>query len=128
MDELAKQRGLTRSDCILIEKFLDLKPASRQAVMEYMKRVVSALSDDESAAALPAAPVFAPAPPDTGGQERSAPDLAAKVADLERQNDELAAKVAVMEEENALSGLTGVTSPSPSVSVGNFSPAQKAKK
>ena len=39
---------------------------------------------------------------DTDGQERTEVDIAAKVAELERQNQELAAKVAAMEEEDAL--------------------------
>lgn len=60
LGELAKQRGLTQSDCILIEKFLDLKPASRQAVLEYMKQVVSALSDNRSVSVLPTAPTSTP--------------------------------------------------------------------
>ena len=38
---------------------------------------------------------------DADGQKRTEPDLAAKVAALERQNRELAAKVAAMEEEDA---------------------------
>lgn len=58
LDELAKQRGLTRGDRILVEKFLDLKPTSRQAVMEYMKKVVAALSADSPAVqGLSSAPV-----------------------------------------------------------------------
>ncbi len=39
---------------------------------------------------------------DADGQERTEVDIAAKVAELERQNQELAAKVAAMEEEDAL--------------------------
>lgn len=79
-----------------------------------------------------------PAPPavlDVAGQERPEPDLAAKVAELERQNQEkdeqlqeLAAEIAAIKEEDALLGLTDVSSKSPSVSVGSFSPAPKAKK
>ena len=65
---------------------------------------------------------------DMTGQDRTEVDIATKVAELERQNQELAAKVAAMEEEDALHGLTDVSSKSPSVSVGNFSPTQKAKR
>ena len=39
---------------------------------------------------------------DTSGQEQTELDIAAKIAELERQNQEFAAKVAAMEEEEAL--------------------------
>lgn len=82
-EEVVKQRGLTQSDRILIEKFMNLKPASRQAVMEYMKKIVAALNDET------ALPGYEPTPAvDTSGQEQAEPDLAAKVAELERQNQE----------------------------------------
>jgi len=75
------------------------------------------------------APVFAPAPAvDSSGQERIEPDIAAKVAELERQNQELAAKVAAMEEEDALLGLTDAFSVSPLASAGSARPAEKIKK
>lgn len=67
--ELAKQRGLTFSDRVLVEKFLELKPESRQAVIEYMEKVVAALSQDQ-----PAAAVQAWTPADAGGQERTEVD------------------------------------------------------
>lgn len=44
LSELVRQRGLTFSDRVLVEKFLDLKPESRQAVIDYMEKVVAALS------------------------------------------------------------------------------------
>ena len=116
LDELVKQYGPSNGDYILIEKFLRLRPAERQAVISYMQEVVAALN----AGTALSAPAFTPA--------QAEPDLATEIAELKRQNQEMAAKVAAMEEEDALLGLTDVSSKSPSVSVGNFSPAQKAKK
>ena len=116
LDELVKQYGLSNGDYILIEKFLRLRPAERQAVISYMQEVVAALN----AGTALSAPAFTPA--------QAEPDLATEIAELKRQNQEMAAKVAAMEEEDALLGLTDVSSKSPSVSVGNFNPLQKAKK
>lgn len=62
LSELVRVRGLSFSDRVLVEKFLDLKPESRQAVIDYMEKVVAALSQDE-----PAPAVQAMAPADTGG-------------------------------------------------------------
>lgn len=62
LSELVRQRGLSFSDRVLVEKFLDLKPESRQAVIDYMEKVVAALSQDE-----PAPAVQAMTPADTGG-------------------------------------------------------------
>lgn len=63
------------------------------------------------------------------------PDLAAKVASLERQNEEiqrqnqeLAAKVAAMEEEDIALGLWDGSSASPSASAGSYNPSRSAKK
>ena len=72
--------------------------------------------------------ISVPSAPNTGGSERSEPDLAAKVSELERQNQELTAKVAAMEEEDALLGLTDAFSASPSVSAGSSRPVEKVKK
>lgn len=47
LSELVRQRGLTFSDRVLVEKFLDLKPESRQAVIDYMEKVVAALSQSQ---------------------------------------------------------------------------------
>lgn len=63
------------------------------------------------------------------------PDLAAKVASLERQNEEiqrqnqeLAAKVAAMEEEDIALGLWDGSSASPSASAGSYNPSRSTKK
>ncbi|MCI8844518.1 MAG: helix-turn-helix domain-containing protein [Oscillospiraceae bacterium] len=95
LDELVKQYGLSDGDHMLIEKFLKLKSAERQAVIAYMQDVVSALN---SGAAYND-PV-AVAKNETTSQAE--PDLAAKVAALERQNKELAAEIAALKEEDEL--------------------------
>ncbi len=48
MEALARERGLTHSDFILIEKFLSLKRESRLAVAEYMLEVAAALNRDDT--------------------------------------------------------------------------------
>ena len=44
LDALVKERGINRGEQILIEKFLNLKPESRQAVMDYLLDVAAAIS------------------------------------------------------------------------------------
>jgi len=46
MEALARERGLTHSDFVLIEKFLSMKQESRLAVAEYMLEVAAALNSD----------------------------------------------------------------------------------
>ena len=46
MEALARERGLTHSDLVLIEKFLSMKQESRLAVAEYMLEVAVALNSD----------------------------------------------------------------------------------
>lgn len=48
MEALARERGLTRSDFVLIEKFLSMKPDSRLAVAKYMLEVAAALNSDSA--------------------------------------------------------------------------------
>ena len=48
MEALARERGLTHSDFVLIEKFLSMKPESRLAVAEYMLEVAAALNSDDT--------------------------------------------------------------------------------
>lgn len=45
LEALARERGLSHGDYVLIEKFLNLKPQSRLAVVEYMIEVAAALND-----------------------------------------------------------------------------------
>lgn len=47
MEALARERELTYSDFVLIEKFLNLKPQSRLAVAEYVLEVAAALNSDD---------------------------------------------------------------------------------
>lgn len=48
MEALARERGLTHSDFVLIEKFLSMKPEGRLAVAEYMLEVAAALNSDDT--------------------------------------------------------------------------------
>ncbi len=48
MEALARERGLTHSDFVIIEKFLSMKPESRLAVAEYMLEVAAALNSDDT--------------------------------------------------------------------------------
>lgn len=74
-DEVVKRRGLSDGDRLLIEKFMNLKPAQREVVMEYVLSVSAEYS-------RPAAPVVvsknetAASVPDTSGQERTQADTA----------------------------------------------------
>lgn len=49
LDALVKERGISRAEQILIEKFLNLKPENRQAVMDYLLDVAAAISDSAAA-------------------------------------------------------------------------------
>lgn len=117
LDELVKQYGLSDGDYVLIEKFLKLKPAERQAVISYMKDVVSALNAGKDIP-VHASPV----------SESPAPDIAAEIVELKRQNQELTAKVAAMEEEDAKMEAAAELSAWPSVSAGSLNQTERAKK
>lgn len=78
LSELVRVRGLSFSDRVLVEKFLDLKPESRQAVIDYMEKVVAALSRAESSPA-----VQAMAQVDTGGGAQPGCDVTTD-EDIER--------------------------------------------
>lgn len=49
LDALVKERGISRGEQILIEKFLNLKPESRRAVMNYLLEVAAAISSTTEA-------------------------------------------------------------------------------
>ena len=48
LEALARERGLTHSDFVLIEKFLNMKPQSRLVIAEYMLEVAAALQNDNT--------------------------------------------------------------------------------
>lgn len=50
LNQLASEQNLTRKERILIEKFLELKPEARKALIAYIERVAAALEDTPSAA------------------------------------------------------------------------------
>lgn len=70
-----------------------LKSLQNELVSQPSTAALDSVVDTKTVTAAPAL--------DADGQKRTEPDLAAKVAALERQNRELAAKVAAMEEEDA---------------------------
>ncbi len=82
LDTFIRERNLSASDRILIEKFATLDAGSRQVVVEYVLSVAEEILKNTA-------------------QEGTEPDIAAELAELKRQNQELAAKVAAMEEEDA---------------------------
>lgn len=93
-DEVVKERGLTQMDRILIEKFMDLKPSSRQAVIEYMEKVVVALNAET------VSPDYAPTPvPAIPVPAEKEPDIIVALAEMKRQNKELQARLEVLEKE-----------------------------
>ena len=116
----------------LVSLLLRLTPEQWDALEGYLVDLVkdspALMAGEKNAATAP--------PPNATGQKltavdttgRTTPDIAAELAELKRKNQELAAKVAAMEEEDALLGLTGAFSASPSVSAGSSRPTEKVKK
>lgn len=49
LNALAQEHGLSHDDCVVIENFLNLKPEVRTSLIEYFKKVSSALTDTENA-------------------------------------------------------------------------------
>ena len=123
---------MTDEDRVLVKNFLKLPDDSRKAVIKFVQKCAVELSAPVQSETTEQEQTVA----DTTGQERTEPDLAAKVAELERQNqeilrlsqekdkrlEEMAAEIAVMKEEDAKLGLTDVSSTSPLVSVGKLNP------
>lgn len=56
LDALAKERGLTHGDYIVIEKFLSLKPEIRAGLVDYFTEVAAALISGDVDAGSPAVP------------------------------------------------------------------------
>lgn len=48
LDALARERGMTHSDYVVIEKFLNLKPEIRQAMAEYALEIAAALNSSDT--------------------------------------------------------------------------------
>ena len=87
LDELAKQYNLSDVDCVLVEKFLKLKPTERQAVIAYMKDVVSALNTKTTPAGNAGKNIHVPA---AGSSQRGLQEMTREEmhAALDRQLDE----------------------------------------
>ena len=136
LEALAREYELSPGMYILIKRLLALKPENQQAAVDFAVKLAEDLnrlyapvviSKTETPTPAPHAGTNIPVP-------AAAPDLAAKVAELEQQNqekdrrrEELAAEIAAMKEEDALLGLTDAFSASPSVSAGSIRPTEKAK-
>lgn len=60
LDALAAEYSLSSSDYILIEKFLALKPETRNAVTDYMREVVASITSMEAEASSPVEPASLP--------------------------------------------------------------------
>lgn len=93
LSELLGGEAVTNEDKVLMKNFLELSDDSRKAVIEFVKKC---------AAELATPPPEPPLPP------ASDPDIAAKLAKLEKQNREimaqnqaLAAEIAAIREEDA---------------------------
>lgn len=56
LDALAAEHNLTHGDYILIEKFLRMRPESRQAIVDYVMEVAAAISADDIPSTTPAYP------------------------------------------------------------------------
>ena len=85
LDELLDGKTVTDEDKILMKNFLELPDGSRKAVIEFVQTCSAELS--------------APVQPGTSEQKQAEPDLAEKVAELERQNQELADQVSALRKE-----------------------------
>ena len=69
IDELVQKFSLSNGDRILIQKFLDLNPAERQTVLNYVLSVAAEYSDNAVGATLAFAPVSIESPNLTMEQE-----------------------------------------------------------
>jgi len=87
--DYAKRHGMTALETEILKAYLDLDPAWRETLLLHFKeRLAKGVGHVRTQ-------------PDATAPEQTQPDIAAKLAELERQNQELAAKVAAMEEEDA---------------------------
>lgn len=134
VDQLAAEYGLDDLGRQIMSAYLDLGENDRLAVGRLIQKIVDermnagATGKDVSAPVVDTKIETTAHTSDSIISAQAEPDLVAEIVELKRQNQELAAKVAAMEEEDALLGLTDVSSKLPSVSVGNFNSAKKTKK
>lgn len=57
LELLAIEHNLTNGDYLLIEKFLNLKPGIRMALIDYIREVAAAIADEENDGVTPDTPV-----------------------------------------------------------------------
>lgn len=60
LELLAVEHNLTNGDYLLIEKFLNLKPGIRMALIDYIREVAAAIVDEENDGVSPDTPVAMP--------------------------------------------------------------------
>lgn len=96
LSEYANRHGMTALETEILKAYLDLDPNVRQSLLQHFKERLTRPAPAAASKMEPTAPA-----PDATGQERTPPDIAAKVAELEQQSQELAAEVAALKEEDA---------------------------
>lgn len=108
----------------LVSMLLRLAPEQWDVLESYLVELVkerpAPVVDAKTATTTPA--------PDTPGQERTELDLAAKVAELERQNQELASEIAALKEEELAADFREAFSALQSGLAGSSDPAKRAKR
>ena len=60
LELLAVEHDLTSGDYLLLEKFLNLKPSIRMALIDYIREVAAAIADEEKDGVTPDMPVAMP--------------------------------------------------------------------
>lgn len=92
LDAFIRERDLSPSDRILIEKFAALSVGNRQAVVEYVLSAADEILKNLAAPVVVSKKETTTPAMDTAEQERTEVNIAAKVAELEEQNRELKAQ------------------------------------
>lgn len=89
LGEYANQHRMTALEAEILKAYLDLDPKVRESLLQHFKARLT----------RPTAPDGTQE--DTIEPERTDADIAAKVAELERQNQEMAEEIAALKEEDA---------------------------
>jgi len=97
LEILVRERHLTHNDYVLMEKFINLKPEGRQAVMDYITEVVKEMNSPESRKFPSNAEVAAAMAP-VGNSDKFPPEVTAQLAALQRENEELKKENAELKE------------------------------
>lgn len=113
LEILVRKRHLTHNDYVLMEKFINLKPESRRAVMDYITEVVKEMTSSESskfpsneAVAAAMAPVKAAPPVElVGNSDKVLPmatstELTAQLVALKHENEQMRQENEKLKQEN----------------------------